>query len=122
MKQQRMILFIGVLALACAGAKAQSQPAAASLSIATVASTVPPNGDLNPYGVAVVPLSIGNLLTHHILVSNFNNAQNLQGTGTTIMDIAPDGSSTKVFAQISAASLPGRSRQDGNKLRDVVVL
>jgi len=105
MKQQRMILSIGALVLACAGVSGIA--AATSLSTTPVASTVPPNGDLNPYGVAVVPLSIGNLLTHHLLVSNFNNALNLQGTGTTIMDIAPDGSSANVFAQISAASLPG---------------
>lgn len=75
-------------------------------SIVTVASTVPPNGDVNPYGVAIVPQSSGSLHAGHILVSNFNNSANLQGTGTTIMDIAPDGS-TSVFAQIDAAQLPG---------------
>src|SRR5690349_4979597 len=62
-------------------------------------STVPPNGDINPYGVAVVPRSSGKLVRGHILVSNFNNSQNLQGTGTTIVDIAPDGT-LNVFAQI----------------------
>lgn len=71
-----------------------------------VASTVPPNGDVNPYGVAVVPVSVGGLIQGHVLVSNFNAASNLQGTGTTIMDIAPGGT-VKVFAQINAASLPG---------------
>jgi hypothetical protein len=40
------------------------------------------------------------------LVSNFNNSKNLQGTGTTIVDIAPDGT-LSVFAQINAANLPG---------------
>ena len=74
--------------------------------ILTIASTVPPNGDLNPYGVAVVPVSMGKLVEGHILVSNFNNSANLQGTGTTIMDIAPDGTA-KVFARIAAGSLPG---------------
>ena len=71
-----------------------------------IASTVPANGDVNPYGVAVVPRSAGALVRGHILVSNFNNSANLQGTGTTIMDIAPNGT-TKVFAQISASGLPG---------------
>ena len=71
-----------------------------------VASTVPGNGDLNPYGVAVVPVSIGNLVAGHILVSNFNNSSNQQGTGSTIVDISPDGA-TNLFAQIDAASLPG---------------
>jgi hypothetical protein len=51
-----------------------------------VGSTVAPNGDLNPYGVAVVPRTTGNLIAGHILVSNFNNSKYQQGTGTTIMD------------------------------------
>jgi hypothetical protein len=79
---------------------------AANRSIVTVASTVPPNGDLNPYGVAVVPSTVGALTAGHVLVSNFNNSANLQGTGTTIMDIAPDGA-VSVFAQIDASTLPG---------------
>lgn len=72
----------------------------------TVASTVPGNGDVNPYGVAVVKKSIGSLTKGNILVSNFNNSANLQGTGTTIVEIAPDGSST-LFSMIDAKSLPG---------------
>jgi hypothetical protein len=79
---------------------------ASNRTILTIASTVPANGDLNPYGVALVPTSVGNLQAGHILVSNFNNAANLQGTGTTIMDIAPNGTAS-VFAQISASTLPG---------------
>jgi hypothetical protein len=79
---------------------------AANRTIVTVASTVPANGDLNPYGVAIVPSTTGNLQAGHILVSNFNNSANLQGTGTTIMDIAPNGA-VSVFAQIDASTLPG---------------
>lgn len=75
-------------------------------SISTVASTVPANGDVNPYGVAVVKSSVGNLTKGDILVSNFNNSANEQGTGTTIVDMAPDGS-LRLFAMIDAASLPG---------------
>jgi hypothetical protein len=70
-----------------------------------VASTVPANGDVNPYGVAVVPSTTGALVRGHVLVSNFNAKSNLQGTGTTIMDIAPNGA-IKVFAQIDG-KLPG---------------
>lgn len=73
---------------------------------AQVASTVPPNGDVNPYGVAVVRVSNGRLTRGHVLVSNFNNQANLQGTGTTIVDVAPDGSAS-VFAQIDGTNLPG---------------
>ncbi len=74
--------------------------------INTVASTVPSNGDLNPYGVAVVRRTVGDLTRGDILVSNFNNSANLQGTGTTIVEIAPDGN-MHVFAQLNAMNLPG---------------
>ncbi len=75
-------------------------------TVSFVSSTVPADGDVNPYGVAVVPRSSGKLVQGHILVSNFNNSANLQGTGTTIVDIAPDGTQTQ-FARIRASSLPG---------------
>jgi hypothetical protein len=75
-------------------------------NVSTIASTVPSNGDLNPYGVARVTHSIGNLTEDHVLVSNFNNSTNLQGTGTTIVDVAPNGA-VGLFAEISAAELPG---------------
>jgi hypothetical protein len=53
-------------------------------------STIPPNGDVNPYGVAFVPANFptgGLLQPDDILVSNFNNFNNLPGMGTTIMRI-----------------------------------
>jgi len=75
-------------------------------TITQVASTVPHNGDVNPYGVVEVPASVGALIQGHVLVSNFNNRKNLQGTGNTIMDIAPDGTA-KVFAKIDTNKLPG---------------
>lgn len=75
-------------------------------SISVVASTVPANGDVNPYGIARVPRSTGSLVKGHILISNFNSSANLQGTGTTIVQIAPDGTSS-LFAQIDASTLPG---------------
>jgi hypothetical protein len=77
-----------------------------SSSISTVASTVPGNGDINPYGVAVVKKSVGSLTKGNILVSNFNNSGNLQGTGTTIVEISPAGTLT-LFSMINAASLSG---------------
>jgi hypothetical protein len=62
-------------------------------------STVPPNGDLNPYGVAFVPpqFPTGTVNPGDVLVSNFNNNQNLQGTGTTIVRITPTGTSSVFF-------------------------
>ena len=106
MKQYVTSRWMGALALALViapGLLAQD----AKLSIVTVASTVPSNGDVNPYGVAVVPASIGKLVQGHILVSNFNSSANLQGTGTTIVDIAPNGS-VSLFAWIDASTLPGQ--------------
>jgi hypothetical protein len=46
-----------------------------------VSSTVPANGDLNPYGVAFVPPGFpagGPLKPGDVLVSNFNNSKNLR--------------------------------------------
>jgi len=75
-----------------------------------LASTVPASGDVNPYGVAVVPATVGALVKGDVLVSNFNDKSNVQGTGTTIMQIAPNGR-VRTFADIkaipAAASCPG---------------
>lgn len=79
---------------------------AQAATIKTIASTVPANGDVNPYGVAVVPTTTGSLTQGNILVSNFNNSANLQGTGTTIVQISPAGE-VSLFAQIDASKLPG---------------
>jgi hypothetical protein len=75
--------------------------------VRTVASTVPTNGDVNPYGVAVVPRTVGHLVRHDILVSNFNAKSNEQGTGTTIVEISPTGG-RRVFASITDSKLNGR--------------
>jgi len=68
-------------------------------NIQDIASTVPANGDQNPYGVSVVPTSVGDLVRGDVLVSNFNNGQNQQGTGSTIMEISPSGNA-QVFATV----------------------
>ncbi len=68
--------------------------------VTTLASTVPANGDVNPYGVAVVPRGTGHLRQGNILVSNFNNKANVQGTGTTIVQITPHGH-VSLFARVS---------------------
>src|SRR5438445_5771728 len=75
-------------------------------SVQTLASTVPNNGDVNPYGVAVAPVTSGRLVAGDVLVSNFNNHRNLQGTGRTIVEVSPSGSQT-LFAEISPNKLPG---------------
>ncbi len=72
-------------------------------TISTVASMVPSSGaasgDQNPYGVAVVPQTTGRLVRGDVLVSNFNNAQNLQGTGSSIVEVSPSGSA-RVFSVV----------------------
>src|SRR5262249_48780450 len=97
-------------ALAVAPA-AQAQAGAPFLGgfhkIKTGASTVPGHGDVNPHGTVVVEQGGGKLVKGDVLVSNFNNAKNLQGTGTTIVEISPGGKRT-LFAHIPAANLPGR--------------
>ena len=66
----------------------------AFLPRAITSSTIPANGDLNPYGVAFVPRQFpagGTIAAGDVLVSNFNNDANLQGTGTTIVSFRPRG-------------------------------
>ena len=75
-------------------------------TIDRIASTVPASGDVNPYGLVEVTSSVGRLRAGSLLVSNFNDRANEQGTGTTIVQVAPSGSSS-LFATVAARSLPG---------------
>lgn len=104
---------IGVTAAATIAALSMASAQAAGGSflrplhhVHTVATTVPGNGDVNPYGVAVVPHSSGRLVRHDVLVSNFNAKSNQQGTGTTIVEISPSGRH-RVFASLDPSSLNG---------------
>jgi hypothetical protein len=112
MTQRRVLLPVFVLLIAVLVALPLAAQASGGSyigqfhNIKTLASTVPSNGDVNPYGVAVVPRTVGNLVQGNILVSNFNAKSNFQGTGTTIMQITPGGQVSQ-FAQINASTLPG---------------
>jgi hypothetical protein len=66
----------------------------------TLTSTVTDNGDLNPYAVIVAPVSAGKIQKDDVLVDNFNNVSNLQGTGTTIVDFNPTTHKTTLFAKL----------------------
>jgi hypothetical protein len=92
-----------------ASATPMSPPAFISLfhHIKTIASTVPKNGDVNPYGIFVVRQSEGRLVQGDVLISNFNAKSNLQGTGKTIVEISPSGHRT-LFAHISNSQVAGR--------------
>jgi hypothetical protein len=71
----------------------------------TLTSTVTENGDLNPYAVVVAPVSAGKVMKDDVLVDNFNNISNMQGTGTTIVGYRPDTKQTYLFARLPQ-SLP----------------
>jgi len=75
----------------------------------TLSSTVTDNGDLNPYAVVVAPVSAGKIQKDDVLVDNFNNISNLQGTGTTIVDYRPATKQTTLFAKLpqKLAECPG---------------
>jgi hypothetical protein len=70
-----------------------------SLQQRQVASTVPSNGDTNPYDMAVVPFSKGKLVAGDVLVVNFNNAGGTPGAGTTVVEIDPSTGETSTFYQ-----------------------
>lgn len=75
----------------------------------TRASTIPDNGDLNPYAVVVAPVSAGTIRQGDVLIDNFNNLSNLQGTGTTIVIMDPRTHEVRLFADLSKheAECPG---------------
>jgi hypothetical protein len=96
---------VAAASLPVPGASAAAAPSVAGFlgglhTVSQLASTVPANGDVNPYGVAVVPTSLGRLIAGDTLVSNFNDKANVQGTGTTIVQISPAGQ-RQLFTQVS---------------------
>jgi hypothetical protein len=72
-------------------------------------STQPDNGDQNPYALVVAPVSVGTVQKGDVLVDNFNNKGNLQGTGSTIIDYRPRAGQMSVFAAVpnDLAGCPG---------------
>jgi hypothetical protein len=66
----------------------------------TLTSTVPDNGDQNPYAIVVAPVSVGKIQKDDVLIDNFNNLSNLQGLGTTIVDYNPATHKTSLFASV----------------------
>jgi hypothetical protein len=76
---------------------------------ATLISTVPDNGDQNPYAIVVAPVSAGSVQKDDVLVTNFNNDGNLQGLGTTIVDYNPTTKKLSTFAALprNLAQCPG---------------
>lgn len=112
-----LVAVLAVLAWLGTGIAAASPFIAPFKTTDTLASTVPPNGDQNPYGIVTAPTSIGRLHRGDILVSNFNNqgptsmgvptTGGMQGLGTTIVQFDANGGQPRVFAQLDPAAFPG---------------
>jgi hypothetical protein len=107
-----LVSLFGLMAVSAASAQAAPFIAPFQPDPGSIATTVPPNGDVNPYGIVTVPGSVGSLVRGDLLVSNFNDSSNAQGTGTTIVQIPPGGNDgvpghASVFAQIDPHALPG---------------
>jgi hypothetical protein len=79
-------------------------------TVKTLTTTVPANGDINPYGIVSVPTSVGKLKAGQMLISNFNAKEGAkesgQGTGTTIVQVSTAGK-VSPFATVDAKTLPG---------------
>jgi hypothetical protein len=75
----------------------------------TLTSTVPENGDQNPYALVVAPVSAGKIQQGDVLIDNFNDLSNLQGLGTTIVIYSPSTKKTSLFAKLPRhlAQCPG---------------
>ena len=98
---------LGTLAItgfALLAAAAQAQENRAFLETVrkhtTLTTTVPDNGDQNPYAIVVAPVSAGKILKDDVLIDNFNDLSNLQGLGTTIVDYNPTTKQTTLFASV----------------------
>ena len=106
---------LGVAAMLATAAFANSARADAQGLLETIhkhitrTSTVTDNGDLNPYAVVVASASSGKIQQGDVLVDNFNNLSNLQGTGTTIVDYNPTTRKAFTFAKLpqNLAQCPG---------------
>jgi hypothetical protein len=88
----RIVLGAGIAALSLAAAYADEETKPFIPRI-ILSSTIPANGDLNPYGLAFVPDGFapgGTIARGDVLVSNFNDFNNCQGKGTTIIKLTPN--------------------------------
>jgi len=104
--------FLASVTLVCLGMAVPAAHAQNTMYLAglkkhhLLASMVPENGDQNPYALIVAPVTAGTVQQGDVLVDNFNNNGNLQGTGSTIMDYRPATGQTTTFAAIPH-NLPG---------------
>jgi len=100
------VLVSGAPAQAATAQPSSPQAALSGMHDAVVASVVAPNGDQNPYGVAVVPVTAGELTAGNLLVADFNNAAGTAGAGMSIVQIDPTTGTTSVFYSDALATGP----------------
>jgi sugar lactone lactonase YvrE len=95
---------LAVMGLACLSAAGHAEQPRGYLETLhrhiTLTTTVTDNGDINPYAVVIAPVSAGKVQKDDVLVDNFNNLANLQGTGTTIVGYRPSTRQTYLFAKV----------------------
>lgn len=106
------LAMLGIVALAAAAGPARAADPQGFLETVrkhrTLTTTVPANGDQNPYAIVVAPVSIGKIQQDDVLVDNFNDLSNLQGRGSTIVTYTPATGHTTLFAAIPRdAHCPG---------------
>jgi sugar lactone lactonase YvrE len=95
-----LVVSLAVAAAASAAATSFLGPLHSTTAVSSaVPAGGPAQGDINPYGVVVVPRTVGGLVRGDVLVSNFNDAKNEQGTGKSIVEISPSGHQ-RVFAVV----------------------
>ncbi|GAC1439859.1 MAG: hypothetical protein NVSMB55_02550 [Mycobacteriales bacterium] len=105
-----------LIAVSSTPALAASGPPLASLGDRTIGSTVAPNGDTNPYSLSVVPANYtgGPLAPGDVLVGDVNNAQGVQGKGTSI--VAFHNGSTSLFSTAVTAPIASVFNANGTAL------
>ena len=108
-----------------------------SLKDSVIGSVVAPNGDQNPFGIAVVPLTIGKMVKGDVLVADFGDVNDTLPGGTSILQINPEtGQSTVFFSGAPVAGPVGLainpvndgvwvgdygSAQDGTATNDLLI-
>jgi hypothetical protein len=114
----RLVAFLSITAPACSSSSntttpetdgggrqpdshAATGPFIGSLKVTTIGSTVDPtNGDQNPYGLSIAPITAGKMTAGDLIICNFNDSANVQGNGTTIEILHPTpGSAPTRFVQ-----------------------
>ena len=109
------VLSLGILANVPAAAAVTDKPPLGDGFLSRIhhqkilGSTVPENGDQNPYAVIVAPVSAGKIAKGDVVIDNFNDKNNLQGLGTTIVDYNPTSKAVTLIGSFphDQAGCPG---------------